>query len=556
MITDRVLEADVLVVGGGIAGLFAAIKAKEQGANVVLIDKGFAGKSGQSPYAKCFMAFHEDWGHDLNVWMDYIHKTSEYINNKIWTEITIRNSYERYLDLVSWGVEFQLNEYGEPERESNPPGVTEFLNFKQTEKGDYLQSVRKQALKIGVTIVDRVMVTELLKQEDRIVGAVGAAVDTYDFYTIIAKTTILCVGACGFKPAGYPPIVQLTCDGEAMAYRVGAEIAGKEFVDAHSTRTDMPVGTPNMFDRGMNVPENLRVLIGGGRGRPEVNAEGTEFPDRPVDVSQYPFTYLEREFEAHAGRAPVYTTTLYGQQQVVGGACLGMSLRKADGLWPANTTCASSIPGLYAAGDSLGNMQNGAAYTLLGSAAAGSAVTGAIAGESAAKEALGMEKLTVKEEIIAEARSKVLAPLNQKGGFSPRWVTQLLQNTMTPYFVSFIKKEDRLKATLTIIEFIQGYLVPMLYASDSHELRLAHETRNMVLSAEMRLRSALFRTESRGNHYREDYPFRDDENWLTWTKIVKDQDEMKLTKEPIPKEWQPDLSVPYQERYPFRFPGE
>ena len=78
----------------------------------------------------------------------------------------------------------------------------------------------------------------------------------------------------------------------------------------------------------------------------------------------------------------------------------------------------------------------------------------------------------------------------------------------------------------------------------------------MVLSAEMRLRSALFRTESRGNHYREDYPRRDDPDWLAWTKIKVEQGKMTLIKVPVPKEWWPDLSAPYQQTYPFRFPGE
>lgn len=167
-----------------------------------------------------------------------------------------------------------------------------------------------------------------------------------------------------------------------------------------------------------------------------------------------------------------------------------------------------------------------------------------------------MGKLTIDEKEITRAKQVVHAPKECQGGYSPRWVTQLLQNTMMPFFISYIKKADRLQATPIIVEFIQEHLVPRLFARDPHELRLAHETKNMVLSAEMRLRSALFRTESRGNHYREDYPRRDDPNWLAWVKIKEEQGKMKLTKVPLPKEWWPDLSTPYQQRYPFRFPDE
>jgi succinate dehydrogenase/fumarate reductase flavoprotein subunit len=78
----------------------------------------------------------------------------------------------------------------------------------------------------------------------------------------------------------------------------------------------------------------------------------------------------------------------------------------------------------------------------------------------------------------------------------------------------------------------------------------------MVLNAEMILRSSLFRTESRGQHYREDYPRRDDPAWLVWVKLKEEKGGMTLSKEPIPKQWWPDLSRPYEERYPKRFPGE
>jgi len=94
-------------------------------------------------------------------------------------------------------------------------------------------------------------------------------------------------------------------------------------------------------------------------------------------------------------------------------------------------------------------------------------------------------------------------------------------------------------------------------AESTHELRLAHDTKNMVLNAEMKLRASLFRTESRGTHFREDYPFRDDKSWMAWVLIRNENNRMTPCKEPVPKEWQPDGSKSYNERYPnFRFPGE
>ena len=131
----------------------------------------------------------------------------------------------------------------------------------------------------------------------------------------------------------------------------------------------------------------------------------------------------------------------------------------------------------------------------------------------------------------------------------------MLLHTIVPYYVLIVQHGKRLQAALTMVEFFRDHYVPKLLAKDSHELRLAHETKNMVLNAEMMLRASLFRTESRVWHYREDYPRRDDPAWLAWVRLKEEQGKMKLWKEPTPKEWWPDLSKPYEERYHKKFPG-
>ena len=192
------------------------------------------------------------------------------------------------------------------------------------------------------------------------------------------------------------------------------------------------------------------------------------------------------------------------------------------------------------------------------------AATGARAGLGAAKEA---KRLTSRadgpagaarldERLVAEARLRLLAPLERKGGFSPRWVTQVLQNTLAPYFVLYIKKGDGLQTALDTIEYLRDHIVPKLYARDDHELRLAHETANMVVNAEMKLRSSLLRTESRGTHYREDYPGRNDTEWLAWVRLREEGGAMKAYKEPIPGNGTPMPAKSYHERYPMRLPGE
>jgi succinate dehydrogenase/fumarate reductase flavoprotein subunit len=502
------------------------------------------------------LVFNPAWGDKLDEWTSYSNRVSEYLNNRYWTEVSITDSYARYQDMVAWGIEFQKDKDGKPLRTSQPNVVLKEIPF-DGKRGDPPYILRQHALKAGVKLVNRVMITELLKQNGRVVGAFGISPDSDNTYCIVAKTTILCVGACSYKPAGFPPLHQLTGDGEAMAYRAGAEILGKEFVDTHGCQKDVPLASWNLLMRMDHVPENLKSMDLDRLGKYKVDAAGNRLTPRPAEASQYPQTYLVENFAAHAGQAPIYgVVNADTKNEIIAGACLGMSIRKADGLWPADKECRSSVPGLFAAGDAHGSMQNGAVYAINGSSSMGSAVTGAIAGVAAAKEAAQMSKPVVNESEIARARQFSIMPRERKGGYSPEWVTQLLQNTMAPYYIYFIKKADRLQSALTQVEFMQQHLVPALIARDPHELRLANETRSMVLSAEMRLRSALFRTESRGNHYREDYPRRDDQSWMAWTKIKEEQGNMVLIKVPMPREWWPDESIAYEKRYPVRFPGE
>ena len=142
-------------------------------------------------------------------------------------------------------------------------------------------------------------------------------------------------------------------------------------------------------------------------------------------------------------------------------------------------------------------------------------------------------------------------PIDRKKGYSPVWVTRLLQNTMFPYYVLYAKEKSRMESALSQIMYLQEKFTHQLKADDFHGLRSAHETRNMLLNAEMKLRAGLAREESRGTHYREDFPFRDDKNWLAWIKLVEKDGKMEVVKHPIPEK-----SLSYREKYMVAFPHE
>jgi succinate dehydrogenase/fumarate reductase flavoprotein subunit len=129
-------------------------------------------------------------------------------------------------------------------------------------------------------------------------------------------------------------------------------------------------------------------------------------------------------------------------------------------------------------------------------------------------------------------QAEILAPLKRECGYGPAWVTQTLQGIMIPNFVLYIKKEPLLQAALAYVEELRDHHLPVLRAADLHELRLAHETANMIVNAEMKLRASIMRKESRCSHYRLDYPEPDTQNWNAWINIYKGKDgRMKLEKQ-------------------------
>ncbi len=244
-------------------------------------------------------------------------------------------------------------------------------------------------------------------------------------------------------------------------------------------------------------------------------------------------------------------------QVISGGASTGMAVHKAEGIVPADKNCATDLPGLFAAGDALSSMLCGGKYAGIGMSFSGSAVQGYRAGKAAARYAKQAESLQVNGDRLTRLRKKIFAPLGKTKGFSAAWTTQMLQAATFPYYILFIKREDRLQGALANVCFLAEHCVPRLYANDLHELRLVHETGNMILNAEMKLRISLFRRESRGMHFREDFPFRDDTDFLAWIHVYQNPEgAMEIQKVLLPEKWRPPRELSYEERYPQRFPGE
>ena len=189
---ESLIETDVLIIGGGMAGLFAAIKAREEGVDVMLVDKNYVSRSGSTAFAEGdYSVCNPAWGHDLKAWMTQATTVGEYLNNPEWTEITLRESLDRYKDFLAWGIKPKEAADGSVLRFRRPVGFGPLECCFLGRGWTFLPAMRQQALKVGVLIMDRIMITDLLTREGTAVGAVGFHTRTGDFYEFSAKAVVM-----------------------------------------------------------------------------------------------------------------------------------------------------------------------------------------------------------------------------------------------------------------------------------------------------------------------------------------------------------------------------
>jgi succinate dehydrogenase/fumarate reductase flavoprotein subunit len=529
-LSSEKIKTDVLVIGGGMAGLFAAVKAHDAGANVLMVSKGRLGASGQTPFAKGIFAY-DPTKEDISIdeFVATVSRSALGTNNNAYTKQMAEHSLARVNELKEWG----------------------FFNSSL-----YNKSFSKPINDRNIPLQERVVITHLIKENDKIVGAAGFSLDSEKILFYEAKSVILCTGAGGFKPNGFP-ICDLTHDGTIMAYNIGAKVTGKEWNDGHPGKATNAAacydGWGDMFEQkpstttievhhDLGVDMNYVAYVQGSplKMGPPGSRENSNVVGGPTVLEEFnrkdSGPPKSDNGEDPKGRKPPKDGEDHPGMggSIVGGSSAGMAIHKSEGLVPINDQCESTIPGLFAAGDALGSYMSGAIYTQIGSSLAGSAVQGAVAGEAAANYSKTVKEVAISSNKMNKIEEEILAPLKRESGYSAAWVTQTLQGIMIPNFIIYIKKENLLNGALAYVEELRDHHIPMLRAKNFHELRLVHETQNMIVTAEMKLKASIMRTESRCSHYRLDYPETDNENWNAWINIFKGEDgTMQFEKQPF-----------------------
>ena len=165
-------------------------------------------------------------------------------------------------------------------------------------------------------------------------------------------------------------------------------------------------------------------------------------------------------------------------------------------------------------------------------------IEGDHAGKAASAYSDTVSLSKISDANVARAKAEIEQPLNLDKGFSPNWARDILQGIMAPFWVLSSKSEVNLKTALTNVEYMRDHVAPYLLARNGHGLRLCHEVRHKINACELKLRASLARTESRGNHFREDFPKRNDAEFLKYVLLKKDEHgKPALSFEPVKEEW-------------------
>lgn len=549
MIPETVRKtADVLVLGGGMAGCMGAAAAAMNGRNVVLVDKAWVGGSGESCFAAGDILYFDPEEDDLHEWLERWNKNGCGMFDPEWMEWYAKSSTEIINMLNEWGMDFEKDANGKfkrkPGRGHNHAVV--FPGFKM------LKKLRAKLEKLGVTIVDRVQVTELLTNNGQVVGATGFNVRTGQFHVFNAKTTILSTGSCSFKGQYHGQDME-SGEGNTMALQAGAEFTNMEFSNCYNS-------TAKEFDIcGMSRFQRL-----GGRF---TNALGETFMDKydPENKDGALLHILVRAMttEVREGRGPIYFNLKNMNEEdrelsyrivpTFFAACKSFGINPFEesvewipgfmgstssggGLTLKSFACDTTVPRLFAAGD----MANQG--LLIGAIAGAGAVhlgwatvSGFRAGEGAARACDDFEFLPADEEQIKRLEEKTFAKLGHDGKLSLSDAIYRIQSYVIPAKYNIIRSEESLKEALAALDSIEREIEDEIVVRTTHELMLYHELRGMLTTARLTFTSALERKESRGSHYRTDCAGMSKE-WNVWLKSKLKNGKIEIVKEPVPSE--------------------
>lgn len=557
---ERYIETDVLIVGGGGAGVRAAIGAREMGTKALLLSKGPFARCGASPMAGADFTLD---GKNLNKlgfpgapedsyekFFNDIVTQGFYLNNQKLVDQYVRSAPARLKELLDWGIKIFFSE----ERAVFTSGIA------------LMDVLFQKARAVGVDMLEDTMLLDLITHEGKIVGGLGVDIRTGEFIRIKSKAVVIATG--GWHRAFWPNtgMRDLSGEGIAMSHRAGADIGNMEFV----TFCCNVLFSPPIW-RGSIATYIMGLLCGGEL----TNSKGETFLGKydPFTVEKGTTMEWNKSFlsfasmkEVREGKGSHNGGVYYGVGKIPWETYekialsmfpnwkykamdlselakmlknrepveVGPAVEYFDGGIVINEKFETTVEGLYAAGEcTLGPF----GANRVCSAITEMLVHGNDAGQNAGKYTQRVKESPLDTRALKALEEKAELPLVRHGGLQPAQVMRRIQK-MAHEHLGPIRDPKELATFIQFLNRTKQDELPNLATSSksrvyNKEWIDALELGNIIHLLEAAAQSALFRTESRGVHYREDSPQTDNDNWLKEIIIHYQEGSFNLSWRPI-----------------------
>jgi succinate dehydrogenase / fumarate reductase flavoprotein subunit len=582
-------EHDVLIIGAGGAGLRAAIAASAEGVSVGLICKSLLGKA-HTVMAEGGMAAAIGNVDDRDNWRVHFADTmrgGQYVNNWRMAELHAKEAPDCVKELEAWGAVFDRTKDGRIlQRNFGGHKYPRLAHVGDRTGLEMIRTLQDHGIHQGITVYMECTTIDLLKDGPRVVGAFTYDRERGRFKVFKSKAVVLATGGIGRAFKITSNSWEYTGDGQSLAYNAGADLVDMEFVQFHPTGMVWP---PSV--QGILVTEGVR-----GEGGILKNKEGRRFmfddipdnyknqtADNPEEGWRYtqgdknarrPPELLTRDHvarcimrEVRAGRgsphggvyldiawikeklanAPDHIKkklpSMYHQFKQLANVDITQEPMEVGptthyimgGIRVNGDSQMSTVPGLFAAGEVAAGLHG--ANRLGGNSLSDLLVFGRRAGMYAAKFAKDNPEASIDRKQVERAAKNALEPFERAdSGEGPYKVQEDLQHMMQD-LVGIVRKEGEMQEALSGLAKLRERAKHVRVQGNREYnpgWHTALDLGNLLTVSEAITRCALERKESRGGHFRDDYPDKDPASAKYNHVISRDSDGlMRIRREPI-----------------------
>jgi succinate dehydrogenase / fumarate reductase flavoprotein subunit len=584
-----VIDHDVLVIGAGGAGLRAAIEASAQGVRVSVLCKSLLGKA-HTVMAEGGMAAALANVDDRDTWRVHFADTmrgGQYLNNWRMAELHAKEAPERVRELEAWGAVFDRTSDGRIlQRNFGGHRYPRLAHVGDRTGLEMIRTLQDYGVHRGLDVFMEYTVIALLKDDGRIVGCVAYDRERGRFSVFRAKAVVIATGGLGRAYRITSNSWEYTGDGYALAYEAGAALQDMEFIQFHPTGMVWPPsvqgilvtegvrgeggvllnkdGRRFLFD---DIPENYRSQTAANEEEGWRYTQGDKSARRPPELltRDHVARCIVREIKAGRGSphggvfldiAWIKTKlpnaaehikrklpSMYHQFKQLADIDITEQAMEIGptthytmgGIKVDGDTQMSTLPGLFAAGEAAAGLHG--ANRLGGNSLSDLIVFGKRAGEHAAHFAKMHGVGVIDDQQVQAATARALAPFERgPSGENPYAIQHELQAMMQD-LVGIVRQEREMQDALVKLRALSARAERAGIGGNreyNNGWHTALDLRNLLTVSEAIARAAIERRESRGAHFRDDYPVKSDE--FSACNIVIDRDasgSMRLTRMPV-----------------------